>query len=81
MTSVERIQSYTRLPQEADEHTDVQLPPGWPANGKIVIEDMTLNYQLMEEPSLKNICLEIHDKEKVYMLLIILSGKTIHINA
>ena len=65
MTSVERIQTYTRLPQEADEHTDVQLPPRWPANGEICMKQMTLKYPLTGEPALKDISFRIHGKEKV----------------
>ena len=64
MTSVERIQEFGTLEQEAPEHTDVTPPEGWPNEGQIKLKDMTLTYRGHKQPALGPITLDIHPAEK-----------------
>ena len=65
MTSVERIQQFATLEQEAPEHTDVKPPPGWPGKGAIQLTDMSLTYRGLMEPALGPITVSITPGEKV----------------
>ena len=64
MTSVERIQEFGTLEQEAPEHTDVTPPEGWPNEGHIELRDMTLTYRGQNQAALGPITLEIQPTEK-----------------
>lgn len=44
ITSVERLQEMTRLPQENDERDDV-VDPSWPKDGKLAFENVCLRYR------------------------------------
>ena len=66
MTSVERIQAYTRLAQEADAHTKGRMPPDWPRKGDIIIRNLNLQYPYTDSLSLRDINVEIHANEKVF---------------
>ena len=65
MTSVERIQEFGTLEQEAPEHTDVNPSAGWPNEGHIELRDMTLTYRGQNKAALGPITLNIHSAEKV----------------
>jgi ABC-type multidrug transport system fused ATPase/permease subunit len=42
MLSAERILEYTLLPKEGDEHTELTPPVGWPSEGVVCLQDMSL---------------------------------------
>ena len=65
MVSVERIQNYTRLEQEAPAHTDQVMPSGWPREGDIFLRHVRLNYREASQPALDDINLAIASNEKV----------------
>ena len=65
MTSVERIQQYTTLPPEADEHTDVRPAVTWPEKGAINFQHMSLAYGPDAPNVLQDITLAIQGNEKV----------------
>ena len=44
MTSVERIHQYSKLEEEAAEHTEVRPSPGWPQHGHISLTNLCLTY-------------------------------------
>ena len=57
MTSVQRMQNYSRLEQEKDAllKTDSELPPKWPIKGAIRFKNATLRYRDDFQPVLKGI--------------------------
>ncbi|VEN61108.1 unnamed protein product [Callosobruchus maculatus] len=64
MTSVERVQEYAALKQEADEGK-YQPPENWPDKGKIEFDKMSLQYTPEEPFVLKKVTFVIQPKEKV----------------
>ena len=70
MTSTERILQYTKLDQEAEEHTSVIPPANWPNKGKIQFDNMHLSYT-PEKPVLKNIDIQVNTKEKATIFCIV----------
>ena len=66
IVAVERIQEYAELPSEAPAHIAATAPAeAWPAQGDVVIEDLTMRYRPELEPVLKHISLHITPGEKV----------------
>ena len=66
IVAVERIQEYADLPSEAPAHiADTAPDAAWPAQGDVVIEDLTMRYRPELEPVLKHISLHIAPGEKV----------------
>ena len=66
IVAVERIQEYAELPSEAPAHIPATAPSeAWPAQGDVVIEDLTMRYRPELEPVLKHISLHITPGEKV----------------
>ncbi len=65
MVSVERIQNYSRLEQEASEHTSVVPPSGWPIKADIHFKDVQLSYRGSNQPALTDFNLTISNNEKV----------------
>ncbi|KAF9277945.1 hypothetical protein BGZ88_000877 [Linnemannia elongata] len=65
LISVERIEEYAELPQEAPLETGVRLPESWPAEGRIVFRDFSARYREGLEPVLKNVSFEVAPGEKV----------------
>lgn len=45
IVSVERLQEYMHLPQEAPAKTEVVPPPAWPSRGKIEIRQLRARYR------------------------------------
>lgn len=66
MTSIERICQYCELDQEAAARTDVIPPDGWPSQGHISMQNVSLQYTKDSERALKDVNLEIKQNEKVY---------------
>ncbi len=64
MTSVERILHYTKLAQEAPDHTSVKPPPGWPSGGQINFDHLYLSYST-HHMVLKDINIQFNSQEKV----------------
>ncbi|KAF9124123.1 hypothetical protein BGX30_001100 [Mortierella sp. GBA39] len=65
LISVERIEEYAELPQEAPLETGVRLAEGWPAEGRVVFRDFSARYREGLEPVLKNVSFEVAPGEKV----------------
>ena len=67
MTSVERIKQYGNLKPEAPSHATSKMlfPFGWPTEGIISFENITLTYIKGHAPSLKQITFKTHAMEKV----------------
>jgi ATP-binding cassette subfamily C (CFTR/MRP) protein 4 len=67
MTSVERIVEYSELPPEAAlESSESNKPPDdWPKSGRIVAEDICLQYGRNTPVVLSHLNFSIHDQEKV----------------
>ena len=65
MTSVERIQQYKNLDQEAPEHTDLEVPAGWPCKGEIDFDHVHLAYTDNGPRVLNDICIQIKGGQKV----------------
>ncbi|XP_064120685.1 ATP-binding cassette sub-family C member 4-like [Macrobrachium nipponense] len=67
MTSVERVLEYSKLEPEAPLETDESKKPRdtWPENGKIVFDDVSLQYVEDNPPVLKNLNFCIKGKEKI----------------
>ncbi|KAF9542259.1 hypothetical protein EC957_002211 [Mortierella hygrophila] len=65
LVSVERIEEYAELPQEAPLETGVRLPEDWPAEGRVVFRDFSARYREGLEPVLKNVSFEVAPGEKV----------------
>ncbi|KAK7083945.1 Multidrug resistance-associated protein 4, partial [Halocaridina rubra] len=67
MTSVERVLEYSKLEPEAplDTEKDKSLKQGWPEQGKIMFEDVSLQYGNNEPPVLKNLNFCIKASEKI----------------
>nr|CAI5849600.1 unnamed protein product [Callosobruchus analis] len=64
MTSVQRVQEYAVLKQEADEGK-YQPPETWPEKGKIEFDKMSLQYTPDEPFVLKKVTFVIQSREKV----------------
>ena len=65
MTSVERIDQYATLEQEAAAYTDVRPPKDWPSYGNIQFCDMSLTYKDGHTPALGPINFSIQAGQKV----------------
>ena len=65
MTSVERIQEYASLEQEAPDKAVLGPPPDWPRRGSIEFENVYLRYNKCDYPALKKVNFSIKPKEKV----------------
>src|SRR5690625_1735340 len=65
MTSVERIDEYSKLAPEASFKSEYKFPKDWPYSGKIRFDHVTLTYENSSEPVLKDLSFEIKGGEKV----------------
>lgn len=67
LTSVERLDQYSKLPQEPalESEPDKKPPRSWPQSGRIEFKNVTLKYFEDDEPVLKNLSFTIDPKEKV----------------
>ncbi|CAH1980241.1 unnamed protein product [Acanthoscelides obtectus] len=64
MTSVQRVQEYAVLKQEADEGK-YQPPTEWPDKGKVEFDNMSLQYSPNEPFILKKVTIVVQPREKV----------------
>ncbi|ORZ34573.1 P-loop containing nucleoside triphosphate hydrolase protein [Catenaria anguillulae PL171] len=65
VVSVERIAEYSKIPTEAAEKTNFDLPPAWPSKGEIEFQDYQTTYREGLPPVLKGIDLKIKAGAKV----------------
>lgn len=67
LTSVERLDQYSNLPQEPPLESEPDKKPSnlWPEYGKIEFKNVTLRYFADEPPVLKNLTFTINAKEKI----------------
>ncbi|KAF9090938.1 hypothetical protein BGX29_011220, partial [Mortierella sp. GBA35] len=65
LISVERIEEYAELRQEAPTETGVQLPENWPSKGRVIFRNFSARYREGLEPVLKNVSFEVQPGEKV----------------
>ena len=66
MTSLERIESFTKLDQEADLQTIGPAPSkDWPSKGAIEFKEVTMSYRFDLPPALKNISFYVYGGEYV----------------
>lgn len=67
MTSVERVLEYTNVESERSLETppDKKPPTNWPHQGKIVFKNLSLRYDPLELPVLKELNFTVNSKEKI----------------
>ncbi|KAK3831122.1 MAG: multi drug resistance-associated protein MRP [Linnemannia gamsii] len=65
LISVERIEEYAELRQEAPALTEVFLPENWPSEGRVVFRNYSARYREGLEPVLKNVSFEVLPGDKV----------------
>ncbi|XP_045472548.1 probable multidrug resistance-associated protein lethal(2)03659 [Harmonia axyridis] len=65
LIAVERVSRYNNLDKEEEPFLYVELPPDWPAEGKIVFEKVGLRYDPLLPLSLRNLSFLIQPMEKV----------------
>ncbi|KAL2917396.1 Transporter of the ATP-binding cassette (ABC) [Polyrhizophydium stewartii] len=66
MNSVERVQEYTSIEQEAAEIVESNRPaPEWPEQGRITVQNLSMRYAPDQPDVLKNVSFEIQSAEKV----------------
>ncbi|KAF9932494.1 hypothetical protein FBU30_008067 [Linnemannia zychae] len=65
LISVERVEEYVQLRQEAPLETAVRLPNNWPAHGQISFKDFSVRYREGLECVLKNVSFEVASGEKI----------------
>ncbi|KAF9357104.1 Canalicular multispecific organic anion transporter 2 [Mortierella sp. NVP85] len=59
LIAIERVIEYTDMKTEAPEHTDIQLPPDWPAKGHIRFHHYSTRYREGLDLVLKDISIDI----------------------
>lgn len=67
MNSVERVVYYTTGIEEEAPHEILATkpPPSWPANGRVELKDIVLNYRPGLPPVLKGISMTVKGGEKI----------------
>ncbi|KRT80298.1 ABC transporter ATP-binding protein, partial [Oryctes borbonicus] len=67
ITSVERILQYTKIDQEGpfDTPEEHRPKPHWPSNGNIIFRDLSLRYDIQNNPILKGLNINIKSGEKI----------------
>ncbi|KNC46638.1 ATP-binding cassette transporter [Thecamonas trahens ATCC 50062] len=81
MNSVERIDEYTRLPQEAAAEVEPGPPRGWPRTGAIEFKNVELRYRPELDPVLKGLSFKVKAGEKIGIVGRTGSGKSTTIQA
>lgn len=72
MTSVERIQQYSDVEQEALDYEDYRPDPNWPKRGSIIFDDMTLTYKDQDRQALGPMNVHINAGEKVLTISVLI---------
>jgi ATP-binding cassette subfamily C (CFTR/MRP) protein 1 len=83
MNGVERTLEYHSLPQEAPHvvpEVEKALPEGWPRSGTVRFKNVTMRYRPGLDPVLRNVSLEIKDREKIGIVGRTGSGKSSLLN-
>ncbi|KAL5034983.1 Transporter of the ATP-binding cassette (ABC) [Batrachochytrium dendrobatidis] len=66
MNAVERVEEYSKLPQEPPAIVDTYRPPAnWPTQGKIEVQDLTIKYASDLPDALKSISFSVQPCEKL----------------
>ncbi|KNE62659.1 hypothetical protein AMAG_07853 [Allomyces macrogynus ATCC 38327] len=65
LNSVERIDEYLHLPEEAPLVTDVRPPPSWPTRGAIEVAHLTLRYPTSKSNVLDDVSFSVKAGSKV----------------
>ncbi|KAJ7354980.1 hypothetical protein OS493_028641 [Desmophyllum pertusum] len=65
MTSVERVLNYTNIEPEPGYSNETLPAESWPTVGSLTLQDLSLAYLKEAPPVLKNISVNVADKEKV----------------
>lgn len=76
LVSVERVKEFCEVDSEAPAFTDVELPQGWPAPGRIVVNNLSARYAPTLPDVLKNISFEIDAGTRVAVVGATGSGKS-----
>ncbi|KAK3818725.1 MAG: P-loop containing nucleoside triphosphate hydrolase protein [Benniella sp.] len=77
LNSVERVNEYLEMPQEPPAIIEGSRPPaGWPFDGKIDIQELTMQYAPELGPVLHSISLNIRPREKIGIVGRTGSGKS-----
>ncbi|KAF9319799.1 Canalicular multispecific organic anion transporter 2 [Podila horticola] len=65
LVSVERVKEYSDKHREAPNETTVDLPPNWPAHGKIEFKNYSTRYRQGMDLVIKNVSFDVQPGEKV----------------
>ncbi|KAI1314392.1 Multidrug resistance-associated protein 1 [Mortierella claussenii] len=65
LISVERIEEYVELKQEAPEETGIRLPEDWPAEGRITFRNYSTSYRQGLDLVLKNVSFNVLPGQKI----------------
>ena len=76
MTSVERVATFTQIASEPGYSSQNERPHSWPTKGNISFKDLSLRYTEGSHRVLKDITVDIRDKEKVGLVGRTGSGKS-----
>lgn len=68
MTSVERVDDYTKLPKESEFYKDIDPPTDWPKFGAIKFKNVSFAHYKNLPNVLKSITCEIETFEKVIIV-------------
>jgi ABC-type multidrug transport system fused ATPase/permease subunit len=64
MNAVERVEEYSKLKQEVIQGAQA-LPPSWPSEGKVKVENIVVRYAPDLPSVLKSVSFEVNPKEKI----------------
>ncbi|KAG0359164.1 Canalicular multispecific organic anion transporter 2 [Podila minutissima] len=65
LVSVERVKEYSDKHREAPNETTVNLPPNWPAHGKIEFKNYSTRYRQGMDLVIKNVSFDVQPGEKI----------------
>ncbi|KAF9432051.1 hypothetical protein BGZ76_011324 [Entomortierella beljakovae] len=65
LISVERIEEYTKLRQEAPEETGAHLPENWPSHGQLAFKNYSTRYREGLDLVLKDVSFEVQPGERI----------------
>ncbi|KFH68799.1 hypothetical protein MVEG_05603 [Podila verticillata NRRL 6337] len=65
LVSVERVKEYSDKHREAPNETTIELPPNWPAHGKIEFKNYSTRYREGMDLVIRNVSFDVQPGEKV----------------
>lgn len=65
MSSVERVEEYTNLETEFAEKEESTKESGWPTKGEIILKNVSLSYDLNQDPVVRDVSFVIEPGEKI----------------